>query len=141
MLKEFREFAIKGNMIDLAIGVIIGAAFGAIVNSLVKDVVMPPIGLLAGRVDFTNMYFVLAPGNPAGPYMTLDAAQKAGAVTLNMGLFINTIVNFIIVAFVLFFVVRTINRLKREQPEAAAPPAPPEEVLLLTEIRDLLKSR
>jgi large conductance mechanosensitive channel len=139
VLKEFREFAIKGNMIDLAIGVIVGTAFGNIVNSLVKDVVMPPIGLLAGRVDFTNMFVVMGQGNPQGPYATLEIAQKAGAVTLNLGLFINTLVNFVIVAFVLFFVVRTINRLKREEP--VAPAAPPEEVKLLTEIRDLLRAK
>jgi large conductance mechanosensitive channel len=138
MLKEFREFAIKGNVVDMAVGVIIGAAFGKIVDSLVKDLVMPPIGLALGNVDFTNLFVVLKQGAQAGPYLTLEAAQKAGAVTFNYGAFINTLTSFIIVAFVVFLLVRTINRLKRE--EAAKPPAaPPEEVALLREIRDSLR--
>jgi large conductance mechanosensitive channel len=120
MLKEFREFAIKGNAVDLAIGVILGAAFGAIVSSLVNDVLMPPIGKLLGGVDFANLFVVLGPGT----YPSLAAAKAAGAATLNYGVFLNTVVNFLIIAFVLFMVVRTMNRLKREQPAPA--PAPTE---------------
>ena len=140
MLKEFKEFAIKGNMMDMAVGIIIGAAFGRIVDSLVKDVIMPPIGLMLGKVDFTNLFAVLKDGNPAGPYGTLDVAQKAGAVTVNYGVFINSIISFVIVAFAVFLLVRAINQLRRQQEAApAAPPAPPEEVVLLREIRDSLK--
>jgi large conductance mechanosensitive channel len=117
MWKEFREFALKGNAVDLAIGVIIGAAFGAVVNSLVKDVVMPPIGLALGGVDFSNLFLVLGPGT----YPSLKAAQEAGAATLNYGVFINTIINFAIVAVALFVLVKTMNRLKREEPAAPAP--------------------
>lgn len=123
MLKEFKEFAIKGNVVDMAVGIVIGAAFGTIVKSLVADVIMPPIGLLLGNVDFQNMFAVLKQGaEVAGPYASLAAAQEAGAVTLNYGAFINTIVSFLIVAFAVFLVVKQINRLKRE--EAAAPPPP-----------------
>ena len=140
MLKEFKEFAVKGNVIDMAVGIIIGAAFGTIVQSLVNDVLMPPIGLLLGNVDFTNLFFVLS--NPAGgTFETLAAAQEAGAVTINYGAFINTVVSFLIVAFCVFVLVKNINRLKKEAEEPAAPPAPPEpssEEKLLTEIRDLL---
>ena len=138
MLKEFKEFAVKGNVVDMAVGVIIGAAFGKIVDSLVKDLVMPPIGLLLGKVDFSNLFVVLKHGAQPGPYLTVDAAQKAGAVTFNYGLFINTMISFLIVAFVVFLLVRAINRLKREE-EAKPPAAPPEEVMLLREIRDSLK--
>jgi large conductance mechanosensitive channel len=138
MLKEFREFAVKGNVIDMAVGIIIGAAFGKIVDSLVKDLIMPPIGLLLGKVDFANLFVVLRDGGTPPPYATVEIAQKAGAVTLNVGAFINTIIVFAIVAFAVFLLVRAINRMKREQ-EAAPPPAPPEEVLLLREIRDALK--
>jgi large conductance mechanosensitive channel len=115
MLKEFREFAMRGSVVDLAVGVIIGAAFGAIVNSLVTDIIMPPIGLLLGRVDFTNLYVLLNAGDPAGPYASLADAQSAGAVTINYGLFINSIISFIFVAFAVFFLIRTINRLQREE--------------------------
>jgi large conductance mechanosensitive channel len=140
MLKEFREFAVKGNVVDMAVGIIIGAAFGKIVDSVVKDVIMPPIGLMLGKVDFTNLFAVLKDGNPAGPYGTLDVAQKAGAVTVNYGVFINSIISFVIVAFAVFLLVRAINQLRRQQEAApAAPPAPPEEVVLLREIRDSLK--
>jgi large conductance mechanosensitive channel len=130
----------RGNVVDMAVGIIIGAAFGKIVDSLVKDVIMPPIGLLLGKVDFSNLFIVLRPGMGPKTYATLDAAQKAGAVTFNYGIFINTIISFVIVALAVFVLVRVINRL-REQQEAkpAAPPAPPEEVLLLREIRDALK--
>lgn len=141
MLKEFREFAVKGNMIDLAVGLVIGAAFGGIVSSLVKDVIMPPIGLLLGKVDFTNLFITLSEGKEAPANATLDAAQKAGAVTLNYGLFINTVINFLIVAFAIFFVVKGINRMKREAPPAPESPAEPSaEEKLLGEIRDLLKA-
>jgi len=137
MLKEFREFAIKGNVMDMAVGVIIGAAFGKIVDSLVKDVVMPPIGLALGKVDFANLFVVLKEGVPPAPYLTVEAAQKAGAVTLNYGVFINTMISFLIVAFVVFLLVRTINRLRNEEETKAA--ATPEQVVLLREIRDSLK--
>lgn len=142
IISEFKEFAIKGNVVDLAIGVVIGAAFGKIVDSLVRDVLMPPIGLLLGRVDFSNLFVVLKEGATPGPYLTLEAAAKAGAVTLNIGTFVNTVISFLIVAWTIFLVVKVINRLKREQ-EAAPPPspAPSKEAVLLAEIRDLLKAR
>jgi large conductance mechanosensitive channel len=122
MFKEFKEFAMRGNVIDMAVGIIIGAAFGAIVQSLVKDVIMPPIGLLLGRVDFTNLFLVLKHGATAGPYATVAQAHDAGAVSINYGLFLNTVINFFIVAFAIFLVIRSLNRLKRQ--EAAAPVAP-----------------
>jgi len=121
MLKEFKEFAMKGNVIDMAVGIIIGAAFGTIVNSLVQDVIMPPIGLLLGNVDFTNIFAVLKEGKVAGPYASVAAAKSAGAVTINFGVFINTIISFVIVAFAVFLLVRTINKLRREE---APPPVP-----------------
>lgn len=127
MIKEFREFALKGNVVDLAVGVIIGAAFGSIVTSLVNDIIMPPIGYLLGNVDFSALFIILKEGNPPGPYGTLTAAQEAGAVTLNYGNFITIVINFLIVAFVIFLVVRAINRLRRgeEQPaEATTKPCP-----------------
>jgi large conductance mechanosensitive channel len=140
MLKEFREFAVKGNVVDMAVGIIIGAAFGKIVDSLVKDLIMPPIGLALGKVDFANLFVVLKPGTTPGPYLTVDAAQKAGAVTFNYGVFINTCLSFVIVAFAVFLLVRAINRMKREEEQKAAEPPPtPEEVVLLREIRDSLK--
>ncbi|MEI6302499.1 MAG: large conductance mechanosensitive channel protein MscL [Betaproteobacteria bacterium] len=140
MLTEFKEFAMRGNVIDLAVGVVIGAAFGKIVDSLVKDVIMPPIGLALGKVDFANLFIVMKDGATAGPYATVADAAKAGAVTLNFGLFANTLISFVIVAFAIFMTVKVINRLKREEAAApAAPPAPSEEVLLLREIRDALK--
>ena len=124
VLKEFKEFAVKGNVIDLAVGVVIGGAFGAIVKSLVDDVIMPPIGLLIGNVDFSNLFFVLKDGaKQAGPYVSVAAAKQAGATTLNLGLFINSLVSFTIVAFAIFMLVKAINRLKRE--EAAPTPAAP----------------
>ena len=143
MLKEFREFAMRGNVVDLAVGVIIGAAFGKVVDSLVKDVIMPPIGLALGRVDFANLFLVLREGAHPGPYATLDAAAKAGAVTLNFGVFVNTVISFVIVAWAVFMLVKAMNRLKRlegaEPEKPAAPLEPPEEVTLLREIRDALK--
>ncbi|WP_235040790.1 large-conductance mechanosensitive channel protein MscL [Vreelandella profundi] len=122
ILQEFREFAVKGNVIDMAVGIIIGGAFTLIVQSLVKDVMNPIIGLLVGGVDFSNLFIVLSQGTVAGPYPTLAAAQVAGAVTLNVGLFINAVVGFTIVAFVVFMLVRTINRLKREEVQAPKSP-------------------
>lgn len=119
MLKEFREFAMRGNVIDLAVGVIIGASFGAIINSLVKDILMPPLGLLLGKVDFANLFWVLRAGTPAEPYATLADAQAAGAVTLNYGLFVNAIVGFVIIAFAVFLLIRAVNRMQR--PAAADP--------------------
>jgi large conductance mechanosensitive channel len=122
MLEDFKEFAVKGNVVDMAVGIIIGAAFGTIVTSLVNDVIMPPIGLLLGNVDFSNLFAVLKDGTPAGPYASLADAEKAGAVAIFYGKFINTIISFIIVAFAVYLLVRSINKLKREQ---EAPPAEP----------------
>jgi len=141
MMKEFREFAVKGNVIDLAVGVIIGAAFGKIVDSLVSDVVMPIISLIVGRIDFSSHFFVLGTV-PPGTAMTLDALKKAGVPVLAWGNFATVALNFLILAFVIFLMVKQINRLKREAP----PPAPvpvvePEEVVLLREIRDSLRPR
>jgi large conductance mechanosensitive channel len=138
MLKEFKEFAMKGNLLDMAFGIIIGAAFGKIVESLVKDVIMPPIGLLMGGVDFANKFAVLKDGATAGPYATVELAQKAGAVTWNYGLFINTIISFLIVAFAIFMLVKAVNKAKKAEPPAPPPPTP-EDVTLLREIRDSLK--
>ena len=124
MLKEFKEFAMKGNVLDMAIGIIIGAAFGTIVKSLVSDVIMPPIGLLLGNVDFSSFYILLKEGTKvAGPYASLADAQAAGAVTLNYGVFINTVISFLIVAFSVFMIVKSINKLKRKEEEI--PPAAP----------------
>jgi large conductance mechanosensitive channel len=142
MLKEFKEFAIKGNMLDMAVGIIVGAAFGTIIQSLVKDVIMPPIGMLLGGVDFGDLFLTLQEGAAAGPYATLAAAQEAGAVTINYGVFLNAVISFLIIAFSVFMVVRSFNRLKKKEAEApAAPPAPSAEEKLLGEIRDLLKAR
>ena len=112
MWKEFREFAIKGNAVDLAVGVMIGAAFGAVVTSLVNDVIMPPVGKLLGGVDFSNFFLVLGPGQ----FASLKAAKEAGTATLNYGVFINTLINFLIIAFILFLIVRTMNRMRRAEP-------------------------
>ncbi len=122
MLKEFREFAMKGNVLDMAVGIVIGAAFGLIVTSLVQDVLMPPIGLLLGSIDFSNIFTVLKDGKVAGPYATPAAAKAAGAVTINWGIFINTIINFVIVAFAIFLLVKGVNKARREK---EAPPAEP----------------
>jgi large conductance mechanosensitive channel len=123
MLKEFKEFAMRGNVVDMAVGIIIGAAFGTIVNSLVADVIMPPIGLLLGNIDFSNLFVVLKEGaKAAGPYASLEAAKAAGAVSINYGFFINTVISFLIVAFAVFLLIRGINQLKRKE---AAPPAVP----------------
>jgi len=135
---EFREFAVKGNVVDLAVGVIIGGAFGKIVDSLVKDLIMPIIGRVVGGLDFSNMFIPLAAPPPgyAGP-MSYEALTKAGVPLFAYGNFITVVINFVILAFVIFLMVRAINRLRRESPPA--PPAPPEEVMLLREIRDALK--
>ena len=147
MLKEFKEFAMRGNVMDMAVGIIIGAAFGKIVTSLVNDVIMPPIGLALGGVDFADKFLLLKAGDPMAPYATLAAARDAGAVTLNWGVFLNAIISFLIVAFSVFMIVRSFNRARaamEKEKEAAPPPAPPApsaEETLLGEIRDLLKAR
>ena len=136
MFKEFKEFIAKGNVIDLAVAVIIGGAFGAIVKSFVNDIIMPVLSLFTGGIDFANLFWAL----DGGDYATLAAAQEAGAATLSYGLFINAIINFLVVAFVIFMLVRQINKMQREEEAApAAPPEPSAEEKLLTEIRDLLK--
>lgn len=141
MLHEFKQFAVKGNVVDLAVGVIIGAAFGKIVDSLVGDLVMPLIGLVVGKLDFSSLFLVLGPV-PQGTAMTLDALKKAGVPVLAWGQFLTVAVNFVILAFVIFLMVKQINRLKREQPAAEpTPAAPPEDVVLLREIRDSLRQR
>ena len=139
MIEEFKKFALKGNMLDMAVGIIIGGAFATIVSSLVNDIIMPPIGLLLGHVDFSEQYILLQAGDPAPPYLTLAGAQEAGAVTMNYGLFLNAVISFLIVAFSVFMLVRQYNRLKAKE-EAAPPPEPPKEEVLLAEIRDLLKA-
>ena len=141
MLKEFKEFAIKGNMLDMAVGIIIGAAFGTVVASLVNDILMPVISGVIGTPDFNNLFAVLR--NPTGAAFTsVKAARDAGAVVLAFGLFLNTVIAFLAVALALFFVVKGVNRMRRQEEAApAAPPAPSEEVALLAEIRDLLRRR
>jgi large conductance mechanosensitive channel len=116
MFKEFKDFAMRGNVVDMAVGIIIGAAFGTIIKSLVSDVIMPPIGLALGNVDFAQLFAVIKQGVPAGPYAMLADAQAAGAVTVNYGVFINTIISFIIIAFAVFMLIRQMNRMKREEP-------------------------
>jgi large conductance mechanosensitive channel len=137
MLKEFKAFAMRGNVVDMAVGIIIGAAFGRIVSSLVNDVVMPPIGMLMGNLDFSNLYIDLS----GGIYDSLAAAEAAGAPVIKYGMFVNNVLDFVIVAFVIFLVIRAMNKLKKQ--EEAAPSAPPEpsaEEKLLMEIRDVLKA-
>ncbi len=124
MFKEFKEFAMRGNVVDMAVGIIIGGAFGTIAKSLVADVITPPVGLLLGGVDFANLFAVVKDGDPAGPYAALSAAQEAGAVSINYGVFLNNVFSFLIVAFAVFLLVRGINRLKREEEK---PPAEPTE--------------
>jgi large conductance mechanosensitive channel len=133
MLKEFKEFAIKGNVVDIAVGLIIAVAFGKIVASLVKDVVMPPIGLLMGGVDFSNLYVNLS----GKAFQSLAQAKAAGAATINYGVFINTVIDFVVIAFVIFILVKQISRFKKTEEEA--PAEPPKQEVLLEEIRDLLK--
>lgn len=140
MLKEFKNFAIKGNVVDLAVGVIIGAAFGAIVKSLVDDIIMPPIGFLLGNVDFSNLFVVIKEGAKApGPYMTLADANAAGAVLIKYGAFANTVVSFLIVSFSVFLMISQLQKLQKKEEATAAPALPSDEVKLLSEIRDLLK--
>lgn len=139
MLKEFREFAIKGNVVDLAVGIIIGAAFGKIVASLVDDVIMPPIGLLLGKVDFGDLYLDLDIGG--ADYVSLAAAKAAGAPVIAYGSFINTVINFLIVAFAVFLLVKQVNRLKKMSGMEDAVAPPPQDVVLLQEIRDILASK
>jgi len=122
MLKEFKEFAMRGNVVDMAVGIIIGGAFGTIVKSLVSDVMMPPIGLLLGGVDFSDLFLTLKEGTTAGPYATLAIAQAAGAVTISYGLFLNAVISFLIVAFAVFLLIKAINRLQREKEAPAAAP-------------------
>lgn len=148
VFKEFRDFAVKGNVIDLAVGIIIGAAFGKIVSSMVNDVIMPPIGKLMGGVDFRDLFLVLSEGaQTPGPYESLVKAREAGAATINYGVFVNTVLEFIIVAFAVFMLVKGINTMRKrlEKEKAAPPPAPPpgptREETLLMEIRDALLAR
>jgi large conductance mechanosensitive channel len=133
MMKEFKEFAMRGNVIDMAVGIVIGGAFGKIVTSLVNDVIMPPIGWLTGGIDFSKMKWVIKPADDSDP------AHKIAEVAINYGSFINTVITFLIVAFAIFILVKAINRMHKK--EEAAPAAPPADVALLTEIRDLLKNR
>lgn len=139
ILKEFQEFAVRGNVVDMAVGIIIGGAFGTIVKSLVSDVLMPPIGLMLGGIDFTNIFVTLK----GDEYSTLAAAKEAGAVTINLGLFINAVISFVIVAFAVFMVVKGLNQAKKrfEEEKTEEPAAPPRQEVLLEEIRDLLKSK
>jgi large conductance mechanosensitive channel len=122
MVKEFKEFIMRGNVVDLAVGVIIGGAFGTIVTSLVNDVIMPPIGLLLGSVDFRDLFLVLKEGAAAGPYVSVAAAKEAGAVTLNYGAFINTVISFLIVGFSIFMMIKAVNRMRAPAPAPAPPP-------------------
>jgi len=137
MLEEFKKFAMRGNVVDLAVGVVIGAAFTSIINSLVKDILTPPIGWITGGIDFSNFFLVLKGGN----FATLAEAQKAGAITINYGVFLNAVISFLIVAFLLFVIMRQLNRLVARPAEPPALVEPPEDVLLLREIRDALKGR
>lgn len=137
MLKEFKEFAMRGNVVDMAVGIVIGAAFGKIVSSLVNDIVMPPIGMLMGNVDFSSLFINLG----SGTYATLAAAEEAGAPVIRYGMFINTVLDFVIIAFAIFLVVRGMNKLKKKEEEKPAPPpTPSNEEKLLAEIRDALKA-
>jgi large conductance mechanosensitive channel len=138
MLQEFKKFAMRGNVVDMAVGIVIGAAFGKIVSSFVNDVIMPPIGMLMGNVDFSQLFINLS----GQEYASLAAAQEAGAATINYGVFINTVLDFVIVAFAIFMVIRAMNKMqKQEEEKPAEPPKPSEEVLLLQEIRDALKKQ
>ncbi|HJR55738.1 MAG TPA: large conductance mechanosensitive channel protein MscL [Rhizomicrobium sp.] len=135
MFEEFKKFAMRGNVIDLAVGVVIGAAFTGIVNSLVKDIIMPPIGWAMGGIDFSNFFFTVK----GEAFNTLADAQKAGAVTINYGVFVNALINFLVVALALFMLIRAINKVQAPSPAPADVPPPPEDTLLLREIRDSLK--
>lgn len=136
MINEFKQFIARGNVIDLAVGIIMGAAFTGIVNSLVKDILMPPIGKIMGGIDFSNFFLNLSEGT----YATLKAAQEAGAATVNYGLFANQVINFLIVSFAVFMLVKQVNRFKRQE-EQKPTVAPPRQEVLLEEIRDLLKTK
>jgi len=136
MLKEFRDFAMRGNLVDMAVGIIMGVAFGGLVNSMVNDIIMPIVGKVTGGVDFSNLFINLS--GPQDQFASLKAAKDAGAATVNYGLFINLIINFIIVAFVMFMLIKGMNKMKKEAP-APAPAAPPRSEVLLAEIRDLLR--
>ena len=138
MLTEFKKFAMRGNVVDMAVGIIIGAAFGKIVSSFVADIIMPPIGMAVGGIDFTNLFMNLGDGT----FATLAEAKEVGAATINYGVFFNTVFDFLIVAFAIFMVIQWMNKLKKQEEEAPKPPPEPsKEEVLLTEIRDLLKSR
>lgn len=139
MLKEFKAFALRGNVVDMAVGIIIGIAFGAIVASFVGDMLMPILGLFVGGIDFSNQFLLLRQGTTPGPYPSLAAAKEAGAVAVGYGVFINAIVNFLIVAFALFLLIKVMNAAR--EPQATAPPEPSKEEVLLTQIRDLLARR
>ncbi len=136
MLEEFKRFVLGGNMVDMAVGIVIGAAFGTIVGSLVEDIILPPIGLLLGGVDFSAIFTVLKEGTPAAPYHSLAAAKSAGAVTVNWGNFLNTLISFLIIAAAIFLVIKLLNKVRSQQVETPDP-----SIVVLTEIRDLLKSR
>lgn len=141
MMEEFKKFILRGNVLDMAVGIVIGAAFGTIVKSLVEDLIMPPVGLLMGGIDFTNIYSVIKEGTSAAPYATLEAAKEAGAITVNWGMFLNTVISFLIIAFAIFMVVKGVNKMqeaaiKAEEEEETEPPV---QEILLGEIRDLLK--
>lgn len=138
MLKEFKEFALKGNLVDMATGIVIGAAFSTVVKSLVEDVLMPPLGMLMGGVDFANLFLVIKEGVTAAPYLSVDAATEAGAVIIRYGAFINNIITFVIVALAIFVVIKGMNKMKKEK-EAEAEAEVDVQAELLTEIRDLLK--
>jgi len=143
MIEEFKKFIMKGNVMDMAVGIIIGAAFGTVISSLVADVIMPPIGLLMGGVDFSNLLAVIKEGATPAPYATVEAAAEAGAVTINFGTFVNHVISFLIVGFAVFLLVKAVNKMQEtaEEEEAAATPEPTAEEKLLTEIRDALQSR
>ena len=148
LFKDFKEFAVKGNMIDMAVGIMIGGAFATVVGSLVNDVLMPPLGVLAGGMDFGNLFVVLQDGaETPGPYASLAAAQEAGAVTLNYGSFVNSIISFLIIAWAIFMVVKVMTKIRRrveheeERPEVVTEAVPNQQEVLLTEIRDLLKTK
>ena len=142
MLKEFKEFAMRGNVVDMGVGIVIGAAFGAVVASFVGDVLMPVLGMLTGGVDFSNLFLLLREGKTAAPYASLAAAKEAGAVAIGYGALVNTVVNFAIVAFALFLLIKGVASTKRQEATTPPPPAPPsKEEILLAQIRDLLARR
>ncbi|MFT6047216.1 MAG: large conductance mechanosensitive channel [Arenicella sp.] len=138
MFQEFKDFAMKGNFVDIAVGIVIGAAFSTIVKSLVDDIIMPVVGMMTGGVDFSNMFFVIKDGAQGVSYTTVAAAKEAGAVTINYGLFINAMLTFVIVAFALFIVIKAMNAAKKAEEAPTAPAEPSDEAKLLAEIRDSL---